>query len=212
MSGEKIMRNKISQGILALAIGTASIAAIAQAEDKPELAAAKMAVQVCSNCHGSGGNSTSPIFPKLAGQQELYLVAQIKAFRAKTRSDPEAHDYMWGMATPLDDRLVTGLAEYYAKQTPSPGKAGDAALIAQGKEIYSKGDMAHNILACAGCHGATAEGVAVFPRLAGQHAAYIIRQIRVIQKQLRNAPVMHGVVKNLSEDQTRAVAEYLQSL
>ena len=206
------MRNIAIQSVLAVAVMATSITATAQANDKPEQAAAKIAVQVCSNCHGPAGNSTSPVFPKLAGQQELYLDAQIKAFRAKTRSDPEAHDYMWGMATPLDDQLVSGLAEYYAKQTPPPGKAGNSTLMTQGKEIYTKGDVAHDVLACAGCHGTAAEGVAVFPRLAGQHATYIIRQIQVIQKQLRDAPVMHGVVKNLSEDQIKAVAEYLQSL
>lgn len=208
------MRKTAIKNLLAISVLATSISggAIAQTKETPEQAAAKMAVQVCSNCHGPAGNSTSPVFPILAGQQMLYLEAQIKAFRSKTRSDPEAHDYMWGMATPLDDQLVSGLAEYYAKQTPVPGKVGNSALIAKGKGIYTDGDVAHGVLACAGCHGANAEGVAVFPRLAGQHGAYIIRQIQVILTQLRDAPVMHGVVRNLSEDQIKAVAEYLQSL
>ena len=207
------MRKIAIKNLLVISIFAASISgAIAQTKETPEQAAAKMAVQVCSNCHGPAGNSASPVFPILAGQQMLYLEAQIKAFRSKTRSDPEAHDYMWGMATPLDDQLVSGLAEYYAKQTPTPGKAGNSALIAKGKSIYTDGDVTHGVLACAGCHGVNAEGVAVFPRLAGQHGAYIMRQIQVIQKQLRDAPIMHGVVKNLSDDQVKAVAEYIQSL
>src|ERR1700693_2114843 len=47
-------------------------------------------VHVCSSCHGPGGRSTSSTFPRLAGQQKDYLVAQLQAFRDKTRADPPA--------------------------------------------------------------------------------------------------------------------------
>jgi cytochrome c553 len=174
-------------------------------------AASKIAVQVCSNCHGAGGRSTSPIFPELAGQQELYLEAQIKAFRSKQRGDPEAHDYMWGMATLLDDPMVTGLAKYYAAQAPAPGTPGDPQMTEAGRTLYVTGDKDSGVAACAGCHGPTAAGNAIFPRLAGQHRAYIVRQLEVIQSQLRASPIMHGVVKNLSEIQINAVAVYLQA-
>ena len=174
-------------------------------------AAAKIAVNICSNCHGPGGHSTSPVFPRLAGQQELYLAAQIRAFKAKERGDPEAHDYMWGMATLLDDPMVTGLAKYFAEQAPAPGTPGDPALIEAGHKLFLEGDPEKGILACAGCHGADAQGNAIFPRLAGQHKAYLARQIDVIQRQLRNSPIMHGVVQNLQPDQIRAVTEYLSA-
>ncbi|HSQ03200.1 MAG TPA: c-type cytochrome, partial [Burkholderiales bacterium] len=64
----------------------------------------------------------------------------------------------------------------------------------------------------AGCHGAKGEGTSVFPRLAGQHAAYIVRQLEVIQKNLRASPVMHGIITELKPEQMKAVAEYLQSI
>ncbi|MGA2552795.1 MAG: c-type cytochrome [Burkholderiaceae bacterium] len=175
-------------------------------------AAAKIAVQVCSNCHGPGGHSISPVFPRLAGQQELYLAAQIKAFRSKERGDPEAHDYMWGMATLLDDPMVNGLALYFSKQPPSEGKPGNPALMEAGLKLFNQGDSGKGIAPCAGCHGEKAQGNAIFPRLAGQHKAYLVRQIDVIQKQLRNSPIMHGVVQNLTPDQIQAVTEYLSSL
>jgi cytochrome c553 len=52
----------------------------------------------------------------------------------------------------------------------------------------------------------------IFPRLAGQHADYLVKQVLVIQSTLRAAPVMHDVIKDLSPDQMRAVATYLESL
>jgi hypothetical protein len=54
-------------------------------------------------------------------------------------------------------------------------------------------------------------GTGDFPRLAGQHAKYVIKQLNYIQSLVRTAPVMHGIVKDLTSDEIRAVAAYLQS-
>ena len=177
-----------------------------------QAAAQKVASSVCSGCHGSTGASTSPLFPNLAGQQESYLVAQLKAFKTKTRGEQDAHDYMWGMATLLEDPVIEGMARYYAGQKPAPGTAGDVKLIERGKVLYEKGDPARPVIACSGCHGSGAEGTSIFPRLAGQHAAYVVRQLEVIQRRFRASPVMHGVIKDLNAQDMKAVAEYVQSL
>ncbi len=195
--------------------GALGIAGAASAQDKApatDAAAQKVAASICSACHGPTGISTSPLFPRLAGQQELYLAAQLKAFKAKTRGEADAHDYMWGMATLLDDSIIAGLAHYYAAQQPGPGIAGDAKLIARGKLLYEKGDSTHNVVACASCHGESAAGTSIFPRLAGQHAAYVVRQLEVIQHNSRKSPVMHGVIKELDAGGMKAVAQYVQSL
>ena len=92
------------------------------------------------------------------------------------------------------------------------GRAGDAKLIAHGKVIFAEGIPEKGVPACASCHGAQAQGNGPFPRLAGQHAGYLIKQMLVIQGVLRLAPVMHGVIKDLSRDQMEAVAAYLESV
>jgi cytochrome c553 len=61
------------------------------------------------------------------------------------------------------------------------------------------------------CHGADAAGVADFPRSAGQHAKYVVKQLTYIQSLLRAAPVMHGIVKDLAPAEIQAVAAYVQS-
>jgi cytochrome c553 len=176
-------------------------------------AATKIAGQVCSNCHGAGGDSVSPMFPKLAGQQEQYLAAQIRAFKDKSRADPEAHSYMWGMATLVSESIVNALAHYYADLRPAAGsgQVGNPKLIASGLRLYEQGIPDRGISACASCHGKNAEGGSIFPRLAGQHAAYLVRQLNVIQSQLRTSPIMHGIIKDLKPDEMEAVAAYLQS-
>jgi cytochrome c553 len=84
--------------------------------------------------------------------------------------------------------------------------------MAQGKHIFEEGVPARQIPPCASCHGARAEGNGPFPRLAGQHAPYLLKQLLVIQNVLRTAPVMHGVIKDLSRDQMQSVVAYLESI
>jgi cytochrome c553 len=174
-------------------------------------AAATKAVELCSTCHGPYGTSTSPDFPILAAQREGYLEAQIEAFRAHTRAEKDAHDIMWGIAGNLDSAVVKGIAEYYAAQPPAPGRVVDPAAVATGKEVFDKGVPSRGIPACATCHGADAKGQSIFPRLAGQHAAYVVKQLNYIQSLVRAAPVMHGIVKDMTPAEIRAVALYVQS-
>lgn len=71
----------------------------------PNIAPGVTAAQVCSNCHGMDGNSTSPNFPRLAGQKKDYLVTQMLNFQNHARMDQAAHDYMWGVVGYSDRKL-----------------------------------------------------------------------------------------------------------
>jgi cytochrome c553 len=174
-------------------------------------AAEEKAVNLCSTCHGPRGVSTSPEFPILAAQRKGYLEAQIDAFRKRTRAEKDAHDFMWGIAGNLDEAIIGSIADYYASQPPAPGRSDDPALVAKGKELFDKGVPERGIPACMACHGADAAGVADFPRLAGQHAKYVVKQLNYIQSLVRAAPVMHGIVKDLAPAEIQAVAAYVQS-
>ena len=187
------------------------VANAAESTAQADEAAATLATQVCSSCHSPGGDSKSPTFPKLAAQQQQYLVAQIKAFRNKTRGEQEAHDYMLGMVMLIDDATAEALGRYFAKQPPPAGVGGDPKLVAQGKQLFEQGIPDRGIAACATCHGPNAQGNGIFPRLAGQHAEYVLRQLTVIQSHLRESPVMHGIIKDLKPDEMKAVAAFVQS-
>ncbi|MBS0375005.1 MAG: cytochrome c4 [Proteobacteria bacterium] len=173
--------------------------------------AVRLAVGTCGACHGTTGVSGQPKYPRLAGQNANYLAAQLKAFRGQTRGDADAIGYMWGMAAPLDDETIDALAQYYATQRPPAGRMGDAALAARGRTIYEKGVESVGVPACAACHGPDAHGMGDFPRLAGQHAQYVMKQLASFQSNMRNVAVMHGVAQGLKEEQMRAVAAYLEA-
>lgn len=139
---------------------------IARAAEPPTAlarSAQQLATTTCSICHGTSGRNTSPTFPNLAGQTVPYLQAQLQAFRDQTRADPDALAYMWGMASQLSNETIEALAAYYSAQTPSPGKSGDAKLIAQGKQIFEQGLAAQGVAACASCHGPQGHGAGPIP-------------------------------------------------
>jgi cytochrome c553 len=166
-------------------------------------------VQVCSSCHGPDGRSISPTFPRLAGQQKDYIVAQLQAFRDKTRADPHAQTYMWGMAARLSDPTIEGIAAYYASQTPVAGEPGTSPEIAAGKKIFTEGIPSESVPACMACHGEKAEGNGPVPRLAGQHQAYLARQLEAFASMARANEIMHENSKDLTPEQISEVTDYL---
>ena len=180
----------------------------------PAVSAKTLAQQVCSNCHGIDGNSTSPNFPKLAGQQEAYFIAQLKGFRSHDRFDPEGFEYMWGISHNLTDEQIKGLAAYFAKQTPTPNPPVHAERISAGKEIFEKGIPSQNVPACEVCHGPQGKGNATFPRIADQHADYIIKQLQVFKKteERPEGVAMKQVTHALTDENMQAVAAYLNSM
>lgn len=204
------MKTRLLILLPALALGGVSASAIAQ-----ESEAGTLAREVCASCHGPEGRSISSTFPRLAGQQAPYIEAQLKAFRDHTRGDPLAEAYMWGMASQMDDGAIDKLAAYYAKQKPAHGRPADPKIAQTGKAIFEKGIAAANVPACASCHGKNAAGNGTFPRLAGQHAAYLVKQLSLFKSSLRagaSAPVMHNITSGMSFEQMAAVSAYLAGL
>lgn len=164
--------------------------------------------RVCENCHGPDGNSTSATFPRLNGQQANYIVAQLKSFRGHNRGDPHAMAYMWGMAGPLSDEQIVDIAKYLSSRKPTEPQRG-GSLAAEGRKIFMEGVDAHNIPACAACHGDHGEGNSEIPRLAGQHADYLKTQLEDFRSLVRNNDVMHANTKEMTNREIEAVVSYL---
>ena len=199
---------------LTLAVGVAfTLASTAAWADDAEVAK-ELVDGLCSNCHGKDGRSVSPTFPNLAAQPEEYIEAQIKAFRDRTRSDPHAQAYMWGMASnpKLTDGVIEEVAKYFSKQKPAnPTPSDNAALLKKGEALFAHGDHDRNIPECAACHGDKAEGKDTFPRLASQHKEYLTKQLEAFKSNLRENPIMHENASNLTDDDIDALATYLAS-
>ena len=175
---------------------------------------ARRALHVCAACHGEGGRSTNPAYPSLAGQSAQYTVQQLRDFRAQQRAESDAKPYMWGASPLLDAPAIQALADHYAVQAPAAGHGrAPAATLALGRRLFNEGAPARGVRACASCHGEKAEGTAGFPRLAGQHADYLVKQLKGFSTRLRpHGVLMKNETAGMTGQEIKAVAAYLQSM
>lgn len=192
----------------------ALVTCAARAQDVPAgQETVRRAIHVCAACHGETGRSETAGIPSLAGQMPQYLIAQLKDFRSQTRAETGTRAYMWGVSALLDDTVIAGLADFYAAQSPAPGKAGPPSLVQAGRKLFADGAPARGVRACANCHGAGGEGAAGFPRLAGQRADYVLAQLKVFGTKLRpHGVLMQNEIRAMTPAELRAVATYVQTL
>jgi cytochrome c553 len=175
----------------------------------PATGAEDTIAKACSACHGVDGNSVDPTVPKLAGMDQEYLMRQLKAFAAGKRRN----EIMDGIVANLDPAEFSTLAAYFGKQKAQPGKVADAALAEAGRKIFEDGNTDSGVPACAGCHQPDGLGNARFPRLAGQHQTYVLKQLADYKSGRRATdPLMTTVGKRLTADEMKALAEYIAGL
>lgn len=167
----------------------------AQAAD---IKAGKSRAAICTGCHGNEGVSKSPMFPSLAGQNSVYLETQLKHFSSGER----VNSTMNAIAKELKEADIQNLAAYFAS-LPGKSVGGNAQLAETGKDKTAM---------CMGCHGNALQGNGQFPKLAGQQPQYISRQLNDFKSGARKAGHMNAIAKTLSDEDIKALAEYIGSL
>jgi cytochrome c553 len=188
-----------------------------------DAAAGKGKTMMCSACHGADGNSPAPTFPKIAGQNERYLIKQMNDIKSGARPVPT----MVGQLDNMSDEDIADIAAFYASQTGSGGQA-DEAKVALGAKVYRGGVSETGVAACAACHGARGGGnsPAGFPALGGQHAEYIADQLRRFRTGAENTleenpngrtndgdtRMMRDIALRMTDNEIDAVASFIAGL
>ncbi|MHB1677265.1 MAG: c-type cytochrome [Sulfuriferula sp.] len=208
------MKNTIAFAVLA-ALTTFSLAHAEDTATQGGLTKAQqIASTVCVACHGADGNSVSPNFPNLAGQQPEYITKQLMDFKSGVRTNPIMQGIVASSNLSPDDMKNLGL--YFSQQTLKPGAAKDKKLADEGEKIYKGGDAASGTPACAACHGPTGAGIpSEFPRLAGQHSEYVYAQLnnfRLGDRSNDGGKMMRTIAARLTDHEMKAVAEYVSGL
>lgn len=197
--------------IIGLSLAMAFIAA--QAQETPtqiqgDPASGKTKSEACAGCHGEDGNSSAPVFPKLAGQHVSYLTKQLREFRSQKRVDQAV---MNAMAESLSDADIADISAWFSKQKikPEPAERNDL-----GQKIFRSGIAAKSVPACAACHGPKGEGnpAARYPAIGGQHSAYIGKTLHDYKSGERSHEIMQAVAGRLNEDEINAVADFVSGL
>jgi cytochrome c553 len=88
----------------------------AHAADAAQIAAGREKARMCATCHGSEGISSAPDAPNLAGQPEIYLAKELRAYRSGARR----HEVMAVVAKPLSDADIDALAGWFASLKVQP--------------------------------------------------------------------------------------------
>ena len=209
LAAPPFLQGALFAGVL---VGALAGPAFAQPAVSAEVMAqgAALAQTHCATCHGAEGQSASPGFPRLAGQNERYLIKQLRDFATGARTSSVMKD----KATVLNEAGIRALALHYSRQSAASTPSDDAQLVAVGQFIYERGNVYSGLPACLACHGTQARGTAELPRLAGQHPRYLEQQLHQFsQRQRRNDnAIMNVIASRLSELESRAVTEYLGSL
>ena len=175
---------------------------------------------VCSACHGVNGNSTNPLWPRLAGQSAVYIAEQLRMFKSGAHANP----VMMPMVSGLSDQDIADLAVYFEAQTPL-GLEADPSYWQSGQALYLRGDPGREVPACVACHGPVGRGnlAAGYPALRAQQSEYVVKQLKDYASGARytsesaiktdpNSVMMLTIAKRLSPEQIRDVASYVQGM
>ena len=164
----------------------------------------------CFICHGMEGETSSPVFPRLAGQHARYVERQLADYKSGKR----ASSVMRPMVEDLSAADFKALGAWFEAQPAKKHGSADPELAQAGRLLYTRGNPDAGVAACAACHGPQGHGTETLPRLAGQHAQYTENQLKAFNKRERtnDNAVMHAIVSKLSERDMKAVAAYLSAL
>ena len=163
-------------------------------------AGARLAAERCDRCH----ESSVPARPSLDGQPPAYFVAQVRAFRERTRSKPAMADLM----AALTEQEIRNLAGHYSRREPNPPDIViDAALIEAGR-------LKASAMHCAKCHGPALRGdQSGAARLAGQKPAYTAWSLQMMRSGAR--PHSRGkdpLLAGLTNEEIDALSAFFASL
>lgn len=174
-----------------------AVAAVSKTARAGDAMAGKEKAARCAACHGAEGVSGNPAWPSLAGQQALYLIGSLQAYKTGVRRDP----IMAEQAKDLSAADANDLATYYARlscQTAASGRPASAAAAGKTKASV-----------CTSCHGA--DGISrnpAWPHLAGQQEGYLVSALKAYRTGARRDALMAGLVKNLSDTDIAQLAAH----
>jgi cytochrome c553 len=186
---------------LGLGVGWA-LAATAAAQDP---ATAPPEAQPCLACHQAQAPAGNDPYPILAGQNARYIYLQLRDFQEGRRSDP----VMTPMAANLTRDQMRAIAQWFSALKPLSQTA-----MTPDPEKARLGKAKSDETLCPMCHLGGFSGQNEIPRVAGQHYAYVVKQLSDFKARRRtnDAGNMTAVSATLSQEDIENLAHYIAGL
>ena len=170
----------------------------------------------CARCHGADGTgaATGGEAPNLTLQDSGYLRAALKAYVSGGRRS----GFMQTVAAQLSDDQISALAGHYDSLpvralTTTPAAA---EVVRRGEAIALNGLRERALPACANCHETEGARVSGAPRLAGQSAVFLRRELAALRRGGRGSTVrwnpMPAEAHDLDDRDIAALAAYYSTL
>jgi len=184
--------------LIAVMLGLAAASTAARADTLEEKA------QMCGGCHGEDGIPQEKTTPVIWGQHQGYLYLNLRDYKRGDRKD----DQMTPVVDLLEREDIMALAEYFSKKKwPRLGQP------AAPRDVTIRARRANGSVGCTGCHQDSYLGEGTQPRLAGQRQEYLLQSMLDLRTRKRgNNPGMSDLMLATSEDDLKALAEYLAGL
>ena len=164
----------------------------------------------CVACHGAdGGGQATGSVPRIAGQHYRVLLRQLVDFRHGKRWDPRMEGVATSHTVVLELQDLADVA-FFISNMPRDGArgVGDGEDVELGEQVYAA--------RCASCHGVQGGGddARGIPRISGQHAAYLSRQIYdAVDGRRPELSRTHGkLLAPLDFQQIKGLADWLSRL
>ena len=172
-------------------------------------------VIACAACHGQdGATGIAPDYPSIAGQNERYLLTQLRMIKSGERPAP----LMSGQLDMVSDDDLAAMAAYYAAMPAQVGRS-SADTVDAGMRIYRGGILEKGVAACTACHSPTGGGNAPagYPHISGQRFDYVVAQLVAYREGRRKTDdayggMMRDVAARLTDTEIAAVANYVQGV
>jgi cytochrome c553 len=143
MTRTTMMRRMFATTAVSVLIATAQAGAFADEKRAEEIVQGK-----CFICHGADGESSSPVFPRLAGQNAAYVARQLADYRSCKRRSTS----MQPMVEDLSPADFAALGAWYASRPTHVHDVADPELAQVGRFVYLRGNPYSGVAACATCH------------------------------------------------------------
>lgn len=176
---------------------------------RPDAARGAQLYGTCAACHGvDGGGVADGSIPAIGGQPQRVIVKQLVDFRRSQRLDIRMEHFADRRHLPDAQDLADVAAHVEGLVRGVPVGIGSGVALGAGASAW--------FTACESCHGATgqADSERLLPRLAGQHAAYLERQLfdSAAGRRPNMTKIHRRLLAGFTAEQIPAIADYLSRM